>query len=365
MTTAITESQAIVVPITKLSKDAIAAMRAGEEARASGEDILAGRVGASNNTTARILVDMYYSMQDARKAMASKSRAITDGSDPSGGNDVFNFMLRQSEAMEDNAKGFIADFITHHVMWPWFKQVPGIGVVLSAGIASHLGVRDLPPTVGHWWRYAGLDPSQQWLSKDKLSELWKEQEGDIDQRTRTLSVIVGRDPMTVIRDAVTNHKTGEVTELTKAKAIKSLARIPFNRPLKTLMWKVGDSFVKLGSKEDSFYSTFYRNRKAEEIFRNERGDRAELARKTLMKMPNHAQKAVYAEGKLPDGRVDLMARRATEKLFLSHLHELWWKVTHGWEEPPKPFSISVLGHAHYIRPPYQDVLKDSMKRQEP
>jgi hypothetical protein len=210
--------------------------------------------------------------------------------------------------------------------------------------------------VGHWWRYAGLDPTQQWMRADELGKLWADQSGDIDQRTRTIAAIVGRDPETVIRDATTDFKSGEQHELTKARAIKSLSRIPFNRPLKTLCWKVGDQFVKLGDRKDAFYAVFYRNRKAQEIARNERGDRAQLARQTLEAKPNHAQRKTYAEGKLPDGRIDLMARRATVKMFLSHLHELWWRMDHGGDMPPRPFSISIQGHAHYVAPPYADVL---------
>ena len=126
------------------------------------------------------------------------------------------------------------------------------GPVLAAGLAAHLGSRDLPPTVGHWWRYAGLDPSQKWMSGEQLKGQWESLNGDVEERTRALSYIVGRDAETVIRDATTDFKTGETSSLTKTKALKSLGRSPFNRPLKTLCWKIGDQFVKLGKREDAF-----------------------------------------------------------------------------------------------------------------
>lgn len=343
----------ILTPVAKLSKDAINAMRAGTMPNMAAS----GKVGEmANATEARVLVDLYYSMQEQRKAVDNQVLSMDRGVDAGAGHQAADYMGVQVDALEANAKVWLEAFAASHVMWPWFSAVHGIGPVLAAGLIAHLGGRPLPPTVGHWWRYAGLDPSQKWLKADELTRLWAEQDGDADMRTRILSQIVGRDPVTVLRDATVDFKTGETHDLTKARAIKSLSRIPFNRPLKTLCWKVGDQFVKLGGRQDAFYAAFYRNRKAAEIVRNERGDRAELAAQTLAAKPAHAQRKTYAEGKLPDGRVDLMARRATVKLFLSHLHELWWRVEHGGEMPPKPFSVSIQGHAHYIQPPHSEAL---------
>jgi len=36
-------------------------------------------------------------------------------------------------------------------------------------------------------------------------------------------------------------------------------------------------------------------------------------------------------------------------MFLSHLHECWYREHYG-TEPPKPFAISILDHAHLISP---------------
>lgn len=353
----------VLIPLMKISKDAIAAIYAGKAAEAGGNgiEIPKGLIGTSNNSTARMLVDLYYTMQEVRKAVSNQCGAASRGADPTATNEANRYMLAQVELLEQNAASWLHVYVQGHPMWPWLNAVHGIGPILAAGLVAHLGSRSLPPTVGHWWRYAGLDPSQQWLGADALRAKWEAIPGDVDMRTRTLSLIVGRDPETVIRDATVDNKTGDVKPLTRANALKSLARIPFNRPLKTLMWKIGDSFVKLGERNDSaFYPKFYRRRKAEEVARNESGGRRELAAKTLAEKPMHAQRAIYAEGKLPDGRIDLMARRATVKLFLSHMHEIWWLVERG-EAPPKPFSMSIQGHAHYIPPPYMHVVDEAKK----
>jgi hypothetical protein len=57
----------------------------------------------------------------------------------------------------------------------------------------------------------------------------------------------------------------------------------------------------------------------------------------------------YSAGRLPPGQIDARARRYAVKLFLSHLHEVWYKAHFG-KAPPLPYPIAILGHAH-IKPP--------------
>jgi hypothetical protein len=336
-------------PVVKLTRDALKEL--GGATMPAGGDSVPQPAGDASRETARSLVDLYYRMQEERKALANQVGAIERGTD-TGGSQWIEYTLRQIEVLEANAAAFLETFAWSHPMGPWLQAVHGIGPVLAAGLLAHL---TLQPTVGHWWRFAGLDPSQQWLGAEKLRPEWDRLEGDVETRLRILSGIVGRNPETVLRDATTDYRTGEVKKLTRDGAIKALSRIPFNRPLKTLCWKIGDSFVKLGGRQDAYYARYYRQRKAEEVARNLRGDRAALAARTLAAKPTHAQRAIYAEGRLPDGRIDLMARRATVKLFLSHFHEVWWRVEHG-TSPPKPFSVAVLGHGHYLPPPYMVAL---------
>ena len=63
-----------------------------------------------------------------------------------------------------------------------------------------------------------------------------------------------------------------------------------------------------------------------------------------------AVKKKLAEGKLPDFNMDAQACRFATKIFLSHLHALWYWDSYG-KPPPKPFAIEHLGHAHIIRVP--------------
>jgi hypothetical protein len=141
--------------------------------------------------------------------------------------------------------------------------------------------------------------------------------------------------------------------------------------------------VKLSNREDALYGQLYKKRKAEEWRKNIAGEYQEAAADSMAKKkygkatdqyawytggcdPVKAQ-AALDEGKAPtaagckadDGKgvpmlspahIDARARRYAVKIFLSHLHEVWWREEMK-EEPPKPFAISILGHGHYIPPP--------------
>lgn len=355
-----TQNLPTLAPIVKLGKDVIAAIRAGSTRATDAGSAGIGPGGYANHHEARVLVDLYYTTQEMRKRLANQVLAVERGVDAGESHEMADFLLAQVTTIEDNARAWLGTYAAQHALWPWFAAVHGIGPVLAAGLIAHLGCKPVPQTVGHWWRFAGLDPNQKWNSSAEIAKDWAALEGSVEERARVLAVRYGRRQETVIRDATTNYKTGEEKQLTKATAIASLARIPYNRPLKTLCWKIGDSFMHLGDRQDAFYARLYRERKAIEVERNMSGGRAGLAATTLAAKPNHADKESYQAGQLPKGRVDLMARRWTVKIFLSHLHHVWWMLENG-TEPPVPYAIGVRQHAHYIRPPYLHVLFGEQK----
>ncbi|NTV78926.1 MAG: hypothetical protein HGA25_07310, partial [Clostridiales bacterium] len=118
--------------------------------------------------------------------------------------------------------------------------------------------------------------------------------------------------------------------------------------LKTLCWKIGQSFLKMSGRPECFYGHLYLERKQYEIARNDRGENDQLAR-TLAQKVNRSTEAYkhLSEGKLPPGQIDARARRWAVKIFLSHLHAEWYRREFE-TEPPKPFAIAILGHAHMI-----------------
>lgn len=140
--------------------------------------------------------------------------------------------------------------------------------------------------------------------------------------------------------------------ISKKSLTKYLSMPPYNRKLKVLMWKIGESFVKVSNKPDSLYGTLYKERKAYETAKNERLEYKDQAALALRK-GNYGKKTVayqsYIQGKLPSGQINERAKRYVEKIFLSHVFEAMYIDKHGML-PEMVYPISRLGHVDYIGP---------------
>jgi hypothetical protein len=245
-----------------------------------------------NDKEARFLVDSYYVMQDGRKRLKSQDQAMNKDGEP---HQVLSWMAEQAESLENEIQKSLDIYSSSHVMGPWMRGVYGIGPVLAAGLLAHIDITKCP-TVGHIWSYAGI--------------------------------------------AGTNQKKWEAGQ-----------KRPWNADLKVLVWKCGDSFMKLSNKEKCFYGHLYRERKALEIERNKSGlfaDQAAFAMAKLKRKNTDTYKA-NAAGVLSDGHIDARARRYAVKHFLSDLHCVWYFTHHG-VLPPLPFVIEHMGHVHYRLP---------------
>lgn len=238
---------------------------------------------------ARYLVDAYYIMQDQRIRTEGQVRALSGTAEP---HSVIEWLATQSRTLENQVKGALDRYTDAHPVGQWMKSVKGIGPVLSAGCLAHIDITRAP-TAGHIWRFAGLDPTVTWNKGEKR---------------------------------------------------------PWNADLKTLMWKVGESFVKVsGGEEPGYYGLVYKSRKEFEQERNDSGALAEQAKAALAKKNFRADtqaKKFYLEGKLPPAHVHRRATRYAVKRFLSDLHTAWY-----WEHyktlAPLPYVITHGGHAHY------------------
>jgi len=178
----------------------------------------------------------------------------------------------------------------------WAKSIVGIGPVISAGLLAHIDITKAP-TVGHIWRFAGLDPTVTWEKGQKR---------------------------------------------------------PWNASLKTLCWKIGESFVKVSTHEDDVYGHLYVERKVKEQARNDAGALADQAAAKLDKFrigKTTDAYAAYAAGKLPPGHLHARAKRWAVKLFLAHYHAVAFRDRFG-IDAPKPYILTREGgHAHEITVP--------------
>ena len=236
----------------------------------------------------RFLVDSYYTMQEGRKRSANQLRALTESTEP---HEVLGWLFDQSKTMENQIKRALGKYAESHPVGMRVLKVVGIGPVITAGLLAHIDITRAP-TAGHIWRYAGLDPTSKWGKGEKR---------------------------------------------------------PWNASLKTLCWKIGESFVKQKGRENCFYGQMYDTRKVYESDKNMRGEYADQAAAILKARPTHKQKAIYAEGKLPDGHIHARCKRYCVKLFLAHLQEIWYFEEYGMA-PPLPYPITNLGHTHKIDP---------------
>lgn len=307
--------ESLVEPLYRLNRDMLKALRQGG--------------GGITDSEARYLVDIYYTMQVQRvrcnnqvKGLDRDATKIGNVAEP---HTAIDWTLKQFGLLEEQVAKLLAIYTESHPMAWFFEQTVGIGPVLAAGLLAHIDIRRAP-TVGHIWRFAGLDPTTKWEKKSKR---------------------------------------------------------PWNAELKKLCWKIGDSFVKFSGHERGVYGRVYRERKLGEWQRNLAGELASqaaaaLAAKKIDKStdahawysgacsPDRARE-VLELGKsptaaecraddgqgvpmLPPAQIDMRARRYAVKLFLSHLHECWYRQEMG-VEPPNPYAIQFGGHAHKIAPP--------------
>ena len=244
-------------------------------------------------TEVRYLVDLYYQIQEVRKGSGNQITTMTKTAEPVF---VLSWTHNTMERIEEEIRKAMDIYTDHESsgMGAWAKAICGIGPVISAGLLASIDITRAP-TVGHIWRFAGLDPTCEWKKGEKR---------------------------------------------------------PWNASLKVLCWKIGQSFMKVSGNENDVYGKIYLARKAFEITMNDSGARAETAKQTLEKKTyrktTEAYKA-YAAGKLPAGQIDARARRYAVKQFLSDWHGEAYR-RHYKTEPPKPYPIAILGHAHYRQP---------------
>lgn len=245
-----------------------------------------------SNSEARYLVDAYYMMQDNRMRSHGQIRAMEVSKEPHA---ILDWFAAQNENLEQQLKRALDKYSAAHPVGEWLRSIHGVGPVIAAGLLAHIDITRAK-TAGAIWRYAGLDPTSKWGKGQKR---------------------------------------------------------PWNASLKTLCWKVGESFVKQSNHDRCFYGKIYQQRKEAETAANEAGKFADQAAAILesRKIGKDTDAyAAYSVGKLPKAQIHARARRYAVKLFLSHLHgEMYRRILN--QEPPLPYPIAILGHAHMIDPP--------------
>lgn len=307
-----------------------------------------------DRSQARQLVDTYYRMQDNRKRSTNQVTALAKRE---GATEIVAWLSNNEVWLEKQIKRALSFWANQHVESKWAQSIPGIGPVISAGLLAYLSP-DIPETVGHWWRFAGLDPTREWLGqkdwRDRVAETLPGHRGKLDiGQVTTLCETYGHHADYVYRML----KLDEPQPITAEQFTAAMARRPWNAKLKVLCWKMGESFVKVSGRPNDIYGQVYLARKAYEQRKNEAGDYAGQAEAVLSKYKNDTvARTWYQQGKLPPGHIHARCQRYAVKLFLSHYHHVCYMVANNGKLPPKPYVLEHLGHVDYIQPPNLDVI---------
>lgn len=245
-----------------------------------------------SNAEARFLVANYYTAQDARKREDMQRRHFGDITHQEA-NVVLDWARDAHAEIEAGVLRGLKNYAEASPVGYWMMAQHGVGPVIAAGFLAHLDI-EKAPTAGHFWSFAGLNPSCKWEKGEKR---------------------------------------------------------PYNAQLKQLCYHLGECIKRTWKDEGSFYGPIYGTRKELLVERNERGYNAERA-KTFRTQSKDVRK-VLAEGKLPAGNLDRQACNYVAKIFLSHLHAVMLWDKYG-DAVSLPYSIAMLNHAHFIEIPLAD-----------
>ena len=260
---------------------------------------------------AMMLVGMYYGIQKLRVGASNKAsahkREVDDLSDPA----LILAMKGELRKLEKWEARALQTYAEAQPLGRWAMSQTGVGPVICAGLLAHIDVTRSNSVAGVW-RFAGLDPDMVWEKGQKR---------------------------------------------------------PYNAALKTICWKLGESFKKAPGhtrkdkktgrkvvmRDYSLYERLYRDRKKLEVRNNNKGL---LAGQAAQKLASAAakkarlspeQKKTWQSGKLQDVGLDRRAMRYAVKIFLSH----FWQVGRELLGLPgaRPYAIAYLGHVDEIAIP--------------
>ncbi|ANS05003.1 hypothetical protein [uncultured Mediterranean phage] len=343
---------------------------------------------------ARFLVDMYYQMQDVRIRFSHQKRQTEVHSEP---NRVITWGLTNIRRVEGDIKRALGSFAEAYSVGRWCMSNFGIGPVISAGLLAHLDIRNTP-TVGKWWRFAGMDPSRIWHGKEDAKRMLEQISPGSKLHNFTLAKAQELSALCNVNPVrLQQIWTNGFAKCKKYAALeKYLAARPWNADLKTLCaFKMGECFVKFQNNEACDYGHLFQARKALEVERNMQGAFSDQAAKILSKEKrkddayatkwmkgcftaetmakvltlDQSKRLPYLNKKagkpgsgvvmLSPAHIHARARRYAVKIFMSHLHHVMYVDFNG-EDPPKPFIIehSDGTHTHTIPIPHFPLADD-------
>ena len=260
------------------------------------------------------LVATYYGVQKVRVAMGNRIAGIIK---EYGEGEYMNSLIETFEVSENIEKTIIKHVRPILREFPiyteWLRHVKGIGDVLAAGLIAGIKTPARFSNISKLWKYCGYHVEN------------------------------GQAP---------RRRTGQ--------------KVSWNPFMKTLCWKVGESFVKTKGYYRKAYDRFraVEERKSEEGLVRKVDEAIGFVPKDKRAIELIGQRPIKREdvAKLKKAGIDELlvgmtnahifarAKRKTVKLFLAHLWIVWRELEG--LEVTKPYANAILGHADFIEPPH-------------
>lgn len=311
----------------------------------------------------KYVVQMYYQIQDFRINAGGKLRAIEQSKaaaskasdDGETHLDLMQWIYNNMLGIEHEIQKALDIWTDNDTVASWLKQITGIGPVISAGLVANLDITKAS-SVGHFYSYCGLnDNNDPWLGEKKARAI-VDDVIPVKKKTLDTSDILAvaqhpdckRSVEKLCRYAWDEKKQ----KYTRDALIKGLSKLQYNKDLKVLLWKAGQSFMKVSNNPKSLYGRIYKEKRASEKLKSEAGLFADQAAAGYERCKNSKNKAVleaYKAGKLPDGHIIARSTRYACKFLVSHLFEEMWRVKYN-TEAPRLYVHEYLGHVDYVEP---------------
>jgi len=298
----------------------------------------------------KLLVMTLYDMQELRKATDNR---IDDFKRKGGeasqemAKELKTLVANSLHKLENEMESRVAVAVSKMPIIIWLEKVYGIGPRYSGSLVATIQDIARFPRISSLWAYCGMGLVPVCMECEKIAFRGRERirfcmnQADRRWRIYTSSKKYQDDEA---KGKAKDEETYKIEMYDKTEKqlcqheegqFETEMRAPQRRYFKSLLlthnpfakmtcWKIAGQFVRQGK----FYRLIYEQAKAKYVERD--------------------------SGKLSDGHIDLRARRATVKLFLSHLWEMWRKSIG--LPAGKPWLMEQQGmdfETHkYIPPPY-------------
>ena len=320
------------------------------------------------------LVTLYYQIQGFRMMVSQQIKAL-EKENAGVSYVLLEWVLKNCAILESGIKDALEIITNASEVGRWLLSIIGVGPVIAAGCMSFFDIKG-KEYASQFISYAGLnDNNRPWLGREASKKIINEVIGDAKVITDEMVVeIAARTKWSYAHiqkhgwSEKVDKKTGEVTgKWSKEGIAKACAMIPYNKQLKTLMWKLGQSIVKVKNKEGSVYGALLKERLVYETAKNLAGDYADQAAEILA-TKNIGKDTVaysyYAKGQLPPAHINARCERWVVSKIVCHIFEEMYRVEYN-KKPPRYYVLAHMEgeHNRELLPevPYHVVPEDNIK----